>query len=257
MEEELYKRQKLIEGLKIPETVSVVGCGGTGFWTALMAAMSGVQNVILVDADTVEESNFNRLIANYGQYAGYNKTGFTQNIIHWCRPKCRVEQHTVMLKTPNDCSILRGTIFCCTDNMKSQQLLCAYAKKNNLPYQRVGYDGTVLNVSRAFPLSFDANVAPGYRIDPSWVVPAVTAAALALFSQFKSEITITEGMERLHCMESTDIPEELKSSIIRSSNIEGQKEGYRQGVEIGEIRGIMKEQKRRNYVKKTQEKKMV
>jgi hypothetical protein len=98
--------------------------------------------------------------------------------------------------------------------MKSQQMLHVYAKKNNLPYQRVGYDGTILNVSRMFPMSFDDNVQSGYSIDPSWVVPAVMAAASALYSQFKSEITLTESIGKLHCFDSTDVPEEIRNQLI-------------------------------------------
>ncbi len=30
-QEAIYERQRLIEGLEIPEVASVVGCGGTGF----------------------------------------------------------------------------------------------------------------------------------------------------------------------------------------------------------------------------------
>lgn len=210
----LYERQQLLEGLKIPETASVVGCGGTGFWTAIFLAMSGVENLILVDGDKVEESNLNRLfVSKYciGEY----KTFTVHHLIEYARPNCRVEEHHRMLVIPKNCAILRGTIFCCTDNAKSQQLVCAYARKNKLPYQRVGYDGTVLNVSRGFPLSFiDIKDVPnGYDVTPSWVIPAVTAAALAVFSQCMSEITITEDMSKLHITDSTTIPEALQEKL--------------------------------------------
>ena len=57
----IYDRQNLIRDLKIPEAVSVVGLGGTGFWTAVFLAMSGIEELILIDYDTLEVSNLNRL----------------------------------------------------------------------------------------------------------------------------------------------------------------------------------------------------
>ena len=67
-EQAIYERQNLIKDLKIPETASVVGLGGTGFWTALLLAMSGVEELVLIDSDIVEVSNLNRLF-----YSGHGK----------------------------------------------------------------------------------------------------------------------------------------------------------------------------------------
>ena len=61
LQEALYERQNLIRDLKIPEVSTVVGLGGTGFWTAVFLAMSGVEELILIDSDIVEVSNLNRL----------------------------------------------------------------------------------------------------------------------------------------------------------------------------------------------------
>ena len=47
--ESIYQRQNLIPDLRVPNIASVVGCGGTGFWTAILLAMSGVEELILVD----------------------------------------------------------------------------------------------------------------------------------------------------------------------------------------------------------------
>jgi len=214
MEDEIYGRQKLLEGLKIPKTITVVGCGGTGFWIGLFGAMSGVDNVILIDYDKIEKSNLNRLLVRVNEI-NYYKVDILRARIRDYRPMCRVETHSCKLQSPRDCIILRGTVFCCTDELKSQQLTHSYCENNGLPYQRCGYDGDGLNVSRSFPMSFDDNVMPGYRVDPSWIVPAANAATAALYSQFKSEITLTESMSTLHCADSTIIPEELRLRLIK------------------------------------------
>jgi len=56
---ELWSRQGAL-GLEIPTSACVVGVGGVGSWVALDLALLGVERLVLVDPDTVEESNLNR-----------------------------------------------------------------------------------------------------------------------------------------------------------------------------------------------------
>jgi molybdopterin/thiamine biosynthesis adenylyltransferase len=136
LQEALYERQNLISDLEIPEVASVVGLGGTGFWTVVFLAMSGVSELILVDADTVEVSNLNRLPLKES-LVGVRKTEAVKGFIQEIRKLLRIEVHNIRIEKPEDCQILRGAIFCCTDNLKSQQLICAYCKKNKFSYQRL------------------------------------------------------------------------------------------------------------------------
>ncbi|MEK6845184.1 MAG: ThiF family adenylyltransferase, partial [Nanoarchaeota archaeon] len=152
LQEAIYERQNLIGELDIPNIATVVGLGGTGFWTAVFLAMSGVSELILIDADTVDVSNLNRLPLKES-FIGMKKTQAVKDFLSEIRKLTRIEIHNLKLVKPEDCQILRGAIFCCTDNLRSQQLICAYCNKNALFYQRIGYDGTILNVSKTFPLS--------------------------------------------------------------------------------------------------------
>jgi len=207
LQEAIYERQNLITDLKIPKIASIVGLGGTGFWTAVFLAMSGVEELILVDVDTVEVSNLNRLPLKE-RLIGVKKTEAVKEFIQEIRKLLRIEVHNLRIEKPQECEILRGTIFCCTDNLKSQQLICAYCKKNNLSYQRIGYDGTVLNVSKTFPLSFEeAREQGGYTVTPSWVIPAVFAAAAGVASKAYKELCLMDDLGKLHIQRSSYVPE--------------------------------------------------
>ncbi len=59
LKSELYKRQHELK-LKIPYSVAIIGLGGVGSWVAWGFGLSGVQQITLIDHDTVEESNLNR-----------------------------------------------------------------------------------------------------------------------------------------------------------------------------------------------------
>ncbi|MFH1510565.1 MAG: ThiF family adenylyltransferase [Candidatus Woesearchaeota archaeon] len=205
----IYDRQNRIKDLKIPNVASVVGCGGTGFWTAVFLAMSGVEELILVDPDTLETSNLNRLPLKEDS-VGVKKTIVTGDFINSIRKPIRIEVHNKSIKKAKDCGILRGTVFCCTDNLKSQQIICAYCKKNDIPYQRIGYDGTVLNVSKAFPLSFEESAnQDGYTVTPSWVIPAVLAASIGVSSKLYKELCIMDDIGKIHIQNCSYVPEKI------------------------------------------------
>jgi len=204
----IYDRQNMIRDLAIPKVASVVGCGGTGFWTAIFLAMSGVEELILVDNDTIQVSNLNRLPLNEN-CVGMKKTAVIKEFIGEIRKPMRIELHDKRIEKPKDCTILRGVIFCCTDNLKSQQIVCAYCKKNDIPYQRIGYDGTILNVSKAFPLSFEEPTNQGYTITPSWVIPAVFAAAAGVSSKLYKELCIMDDIGKIHIQNCSYVNEKI------------------------------------------------
>lgn len=204
----IYDRQNMIRDLAIPKVASVVGCGGTGFWTAIFLAMSGVEELILVDNDTIQVSNLNRLPLSEN-CVGTKKTAVIKEFIDEIRKPMRIELHDKRIKKPKDCTILRGVIFCCTDNLKSQQIVCAYCKKNDIPYQRIGYDGTILNVSKAFPLSFEEPTNQGYTITPSWVIPAVFAATAGVSSKLYKELCIMDDIGKIHIQNCSYVNEKI------------------------------------------------
>ena len=217
-QEAIYERQRLIEGLEIPEVASVVGCGGTGFWTALLLAMSGVKELILLDSDIVEVSNLNRLLLQESS-VGKKKAEALKELISGIRKEIRIEIQDMRIEKPIDCQILRGDIFCCTDNLKSQQIICAFCKKNELAYQRIGYDGTILNVSKTFPLSLkDADEERGYTVTPSWVIPAVFAAAAGVASRTYKELCLMDDIGKLHIQHSSYICRK----ILDDARLEGE-----------------------------------
>jgi len=217
---QIYDRQEMIRDLKVPQIASVVGCGGTGFWTAYFLAMSGVQELILIDADIIEISNMNRLPIE-SEMLGLKKTSVLYKMIRRIRKAIRIEIHDMRLDSAVSCQVLRGVVFCCTDNLKSQQLICAHCKKNGLDYQRIGYDGTILNVSKSFPLSFEEEVRDGYQVTPSWVVPAVLAAAAGVSSKLYKEISLMEDMGNLHMQGSAFIC----PNLLKKTRDEGVEEG--------------------------------
>lgn len=175
----VYDRQDRIEGINKNLRICIAGAGGIGYWAAKFFAMSGVDDITIFDPDTLEESNLNRLDLTY-EYVGRNKAQIVRDVVGQIRPECKVRALPFPVKPhtfPKDVDVFVD----CTDSFKSQLEHENLCKENGIRYAKFGYDGTRISISKSIPLWDTSNEdADGYRITPSWVVPAVTVAALGV-----------------------------------------------------------------------------
>lgn len=180
--QELYTRQETL-GLSLPASLTIVGCGGIGSWAAIFAAMSGIPQLVLFDPDVLEESNRNRLPLCQGS-VGRPKVEVVADFIRPIRPECLVvgiaaRMDEMLFSVQRQLGMYY--LMDCTDSPKTQILLYKLCKDNNVGYIRAGYDGTRIMVTSVVSgwIKQDAEE-ENYTINPSWVVPASTVAALAI-----------------------------------------------------------------------------
>ncbi len=122
--------------------VGVVGCGGTGSVVAQMLAHLGVQCMVLVDPDTVEFSNLNRLVGATPTDArlGRLKVHVARRLVQRINPVARVRTLPVSVSDPRALSALKSVdfVFGCTDNHGSRLILNQLAVQYLLPYMDLG-----------------------------------------------------------------------------------------------------------------------
>jgi len=169
----LYDRQKTLE-LKTPKKIAVVGCGGIGYWVAKFLAMSGCETLHLYDPDVLEEHNLNRLDIPL-KFIGKNKADVTKQAILFLRDEATVYSYPFKF---SDLESGYDWIVDCTDNSKSQLENQEIARRMNAKYFKAGYDGEGFGIHNTIAEWGEST--DGYTITPSWVVPAVTVAALAV-----------------------------------------------------------------------------
>ncbi len=175
---ELYKRQETLK-LNIPNKVAVVGCGGIGYWVAKFLAMSGVEELHLYDPDTLEEHNLNRLDIPY-RMLGKNKADVTKIAILSLRDEATIYAYPFKF---SDLEKGYDWVIDCTDDGKSQIVNQEIAKNLGSKYFKAGYDGEGFGIHNTVAEWGEST--DGYTIVPSWVVPAVTVAALAVAKVMK------------------------------------------------------------------------
>ncbi len=177
---EIYNRQKDIQ-MNTNIKVCIVGLGGVGFWVSKFLAMSGVEEFHLFDNDILEVHNLNRLDLPL-EALGRNKADLAKIVIGQIRPEAFVKS----VPFPFNPDFLSATVdfmIDCTDKVESQTVIQEYAKKHSIRYMKVGYDGT--HVTIANKVATWGESPGGYTITPSWVVPAVVVAAMAVGSILK------------------------------------------------------------------------
>jgi molybdopterin/thiamine biosynthesis adenylyltransferase len=174
----LYQRQETLK-LNQSQIVTVVGCGGIGYWVAKILAMSGINKIYLYDPDTLEEHNLNRLDIPY-KYIGKNKADVTKVAILGIREDAIVYAYPFPF---GDLAEKSDWVIDCTDKAKAQLENQELAKKIGARYFKAGYDGENFGIHNA--VAEWGEDGEGYTIVPSWAVPAMIVAALAVAKVMK------------------------------------------------------------------------
>jgi len=187
MDDLMYNRQQNIE-LKIPETVSIVGCGGVGAWVAIFLALSGIRHFKLFDSDVLEIHNLNRLPFTQSNVGQLKKT-ILKNFLTSIRKNCFVEEYPHIDEL--SVNLLSGYVVDCTDAPKIQQTIYSFCLGNKLPYYRVGCDSNHITILTSLKELWGKDDESGYEIIPNYVVPPVLSAIITVHAILKKNFDVT------------------------------------------------------------------
>ncbi len=133
-----YSRQELYWGKKNQTTiqkatVTIVGVGALGTFSAELLCRTGVRKLIIIDRDRIEESNLQRQILYDHDDVGKWKAEVAAEKMKKSNPNVQIEFHITDLNHHNS-SLLNGIILDCTDNLSTRRLINEYCKKNKMPW---------------------------------------------------------------------------------------------------------------------------
>lgn len=117
-------------------TVAVFGLGGVGSYTAEALARAGVGTLILVDGDTVADSNRNRQLCALTSTVGRSKAEVTAARVRDIDPACRVTAHTLFYLPPDSgTGLIDGCDYVAdaVDTVKAKLGLALECKEKNIP----------------------------------------------------------------------------------------------------------------------------
>lgn len=166
---ELYNRQQELS-LNVPNCATVIGLGGIGSWVALNLALVGVNNVILIDPDIVEETNLNRTPFKASQI-GFSKVEAVAELIYERRPDIQLELFQSRIEEL-EISLLASAnyIVDCRDVFKPLNISTRTVK--------LGYDGFKITIHFNPQPSVWGDEPVRYTTVPSYLVPPQFVAAV-------------------------------------------------------------------------------
>lgn len=173
IDKDIYQRSsELNDRIMIPNSVCIIGVGGVGGWVAFKFPLLGINNIILIDPDTLEESNLNRLPYKYDQIGEY-KVHAMQELIRE-RRMCNVQ--ALPMKWEDIPQSERDAI---TNENGSNTSIIIDCRDTITPLEGVtdsyitgGYDGSsvTIHTSPNFNNVWGEDQV-GYRITPSYLIP--------------------------------------------------------------------------------------
>lgn len=79
------------------KTVAVIGVGGVGGYVVETLIRNGIENIIIVDADTIDITNKNRQIIALDSSLNMKKVDAFEKRINDINPKCNVTKYDIFL----------------------------------------------------------------------------------------------------------------------------------------------------------------
>lgn len=124
--------------------VCVVGVGGVGSWAAEGLVRTGIENITLVDGDTVSQGNINRQLQALESTMGQLKVEVMKARLLDINPGCTVNVIEQFINDDNDRDILERGYDCvidAIDGFKTKAAIIYCCKRNKIPIVTTGGAG--------------------------------------------------------------------------------------------------------------------
>jgi len=114
--------------------ITIVGCGGVGGYTAMMLARAGIENMTIVDFDTISSSNVNRQIIAFEDTIGLKKVDVLSKMMQKVNKNIKIEAIFHKLTPDNVSSIIKKTdlVVDAIDSVSDKLALIIYCKTHNI-----------------------------------------------------------------------------------------------------------------------------
>lgn len=179
----LYQRQTTLSEIGVEgqaklnqAKVCIVGCGGLGCVTAVYLAASGVENLQLIDFDTVSESNLHRQVFYKIKDIGKSKAKVLAKYIRKINPFVKVSFSKKAIDKNNVFKQIKmaDIVVDCTDNLAIKYLLndaCVLKNKPLVYGSLYKFDGYVATFNFAKAEGNTANLRDAFPVMPTETVP--------------------------------------------------------------------------------------
>ena len=183
-------------------TILIVGLGGVGGYVVEALARSGIGNLILVDYDRVDITNFNRQIIAINNNVNRYKIDCFKDRIRDINEECNVIAYNLKVDSTNIKDIFNNNIdfvVDAVDDIKAKELIINYCMENNI--------------------DFISSMGTGNRLDPSKLLVTTLdktyndPLARIMRSKFDKKI-----QKKITVCTSIEVPLKVKDKTVIGSN---------------------------------------
>ena len=183
-------------------TILIVGLGGVGGYVVEALARSGIGNLILVDYDRVDITNFNRQIIAINNNVNRYKIDCFKDRIRDINEECNVITYNLKVDSTNIKDIFNNNIdfvVDAVDDIKAKELIINYCIENNI--------------------DFISSMGTGNRLDPSKLLVTTLdrtyndPLARIMRSKFDKKI-----QKKITVCTSIEVPLKVKDKTVIGSN---------------------------------------
>ena len=201
----------------------IIGCGGVGFWLGLILAMQGVTDFCLIEGQTIEPSNLNRLPVPLS-WVGINKAVALRKIIRTVRPASKIivfgkhlSKESLESTTKFWCNTPK-LFWDCTDDARIQRVVFDYCKEKNWNYRKIGYEGFNVGTYQDYGVWTAKDYRPGYRTSNACAATSALAAVVG-FMATGLDISKDVNINIKDLLKSFQPPEEREDNEDNSGNL--------------------------------------
>lgn len=219
-------------GIKAEQVNYIIGCGGVGFWLGVILAMQGQKHFVLIDGQSIERTNLNRLPVP-PSWLGINKAIALRKVIRQLRPVTAVRTVTehlqedtldVLIGTGTYVSTgtkrLTKTVWDCTDDGRIQKKIykaLKAARGDSIHYRKLGYEGFQVGSYKEYDVWLPVDYQPGYRTSNACAATSALAAVLGIVTEglnIREDVEINiQALAKGEVMMATD--DEIYTAIPR------------------------------------------
>jgi len=214
-----YTRQEVFFGKQVQDfirgvKVAIVGVGAIGSRSVDLLIRSGVEHIILIDRDVVEESNLGSQGLFFEEDVGLPKVIAAKDVLEGINPDLKTDIHFINLDHETVDLLKADLILDCTDNLEARYLINDYARKNKIPFV---YASAIRDAGYVFPVLVDG---PCLRCVLHNAKTTETCEASGVLNTITTLIASLQVNEALKILTKQDPERDLLYVHLRDNKIE-------------------------------------
>lgn len=182
---DFYELQNQVPQLEVPSAVTVIGAGGTGFWFALFAAMSGIRRIVVFEPSKIRKTDVGRFPVRPGS-VGSSTIEELEHLVKNLRPDIDFVSHGYFFEHEKHCELIEGKLIISCDDLKLKKDIAEFCHESNIEFVIAPY---FPNASAVFHNEVPDELLMDGKSVPNWVGNCAMSAALGITSLFGQSYT--------------------------------------------------------------------